>query len=79
VRAKAEAPPEPGEELALLWRHPETLTTMYMAASDRSLLVLKMAVEGLSVADVSAATGVSARDIQDAVDSCVKDGLVLVP
>jgi hypothetical protein len=79
VRAKAEAPPEPGEELALLWRHPEQLTTMYMSGSDRSLLVLKMAVEGLTPADVAAATGVAEQDIQDAVAFCAKDGLVLVP
>jgi hypothetical protein len=79
VRAKAVAPPEPGDEIALLWRHPEQLVTMYMAASDRSLLVLKMAVEGLTPADVAAATGVSVEDIQQAVDFCAKDGLVLVP
>jgi hypothetical protein len=79
VRAKAATPPEPGEEMALLWRHPEQLTTFYMAASDSALLVLKMALEGLCVAEVAAATGVPAADIQGAIDTCARDGLVLVP
>lgn len=79
VRAKAEVPPEPGAELALLWRHPEQLTTMFLAASDRALLALKMAVEGLTPSDVAASTGVSEADIQQAVASCAREGLVLVP
>lgn len=72
-------PPEPGQELALLWRHPERLVTMYLAASDRSLLALKMAVEGLTPSQVAAATGVAEADIRAAVESCVADGLVLSP
>ncbi|MCE9668182.1 putative DNA-binding domain-containing protein [Myxococcus stipitatus] len=80
VRAKGKGPsPEPGDELALLWRHPEQLVTFYMAATPQALLVLKMAVEGLSAADVSAATGMAQADIADSVARLASDGLVLLP
>jgi len=79
VRAKGQGEPLPGQELALLWRHPEQLVTMYQAADDRSLLVLKMAVEGLTPSQVAETTGVAEADIRNAVDACVADGLVLPP
>lgn len=80
VRGQCEAPaPQPGEELALLWRHPQNLLTWFMPGHERALLVLKMAVEGLAAADVAAATGVAEGDIQRAVAECVRDGLVLAP
>jgi hypothetical protein len=71
--------PDGEVEMALLWRHPERLVTMFLAANDRSLLALKMAVEGLTPPQVSAATGVAEADIRAAVESCVADGLVLSP
>ncbi|WP_375772414.1 putative DNA-binding domain-containing protein [Archangium gephyra] len=79
VRRQGRGAPEPGQEMALLWRHPERLVTMFLAANDRSLLALKMAVEGLTPPQVSAATGVAEADIRAAVESCVADGLVLSP
>jgi hypothetical protein len=79
VRDRGQGQPEPVPELALLWRHPEQLVTMFVAASDRSLLALKMAVEGLTPSRVAEATGVPEADIQAAVDTCVADGLVLSP
>jgi hypothetical protein len=79
IRASGQGEPEPGQELALLWRHPERLVTTYLAASDRALLALKMAVEGLTPPEVAAATGVSEADIHAAVAACVRDGLVLAP
>lgn len=78
VRARgALAEPEAGEELALLWRHPEQLVTFYMEATPQALLVLKMAVEGLSTAEVAAATGMPEADLQDAVARFARDGLVV--
>jgi hypothetical protein len=80
VRGKGTAPaPAGGEELALLWRHPSQLSTWFMAAHERALLVLKMAVEGLSAADVAAATGVAEQEVRRAVEECAQDGLVLTP
>lgn len=73
------SPPAPGEEMALVWRHPRFLTTWYRAASPQVLLVLKMAVEGLSASDVAAATGMAEDDVRRAVEECARDGLVLAP
>ena len=79
LRGGGQERPAPGRELALLWRHPERLVTMYLAAEDRALLVLKMAVEGLTPEQVAAATGVDERAIRDAVAARVEEGLVLAP
>jgi len=80
VRGKGTAlAPAAGDELALLWRHPRQLSTWYMAAHERALLVLKMAVEGLSVGDVAVATGVAEDDVRRAVEECAQDGLILTP
>jgi len=79
VRGGAEGQPRPGEEMALLWRHPRELVTLYMAADDVALLALKMAVEGLTPAEVATATGVAEADIRAAVERGMADGLVLSP
>ncbi|WP_257458195.1 HvfC/BufC N-terminal domain-containing protein [Archangium lipolyticum] len=79
VRDRGQGQPAPEPEMALLWRHPEQLVTMFAAASDRSLLAVKMALEGLTPSQVAEATGVAEADIQAAVDACVADGLVLSP
>jgi hypothetical protein len=79
VQAKGEGEPEEGQELALLWRHPEQLVTMYMPASERALLALKMAVEGLTVVDVAAATGTAEADLHPIIAQAAAEGLVLAP
>ncbi|MFY0575210.1 DNA-binding domain-containing protein [Cystobacter fuscus] len=79
VRGGARGEPRSGEELALLWRHPRDLVTLYMAADDVALLALKMAVEGLAPTEVAVSTGVAESDIRAAVARCVADGLVLPP
>jgi hypothetical protein len=80
VRAKEKSSaPAVGDEIALLWRHPQQLNTWFMQAHDRALLVMKMAVEGLSPGDVASATGVAEGDIRQAVEECVRKGLVLAP
>ncbi|NVJ15480.1 DUF2063 domain-containing protein [Myxococcus sp. AM010] len=80
VRARGSAvSPEAGAELALLWRHPEQLKTLYMAATPPALLVLKMAVEGLALSDVVAATGMAESDLRATVTRFGRDGLVLLP
>jgi hypothetical protein len=79
VRGGGQGEPEAGEEIALLWRHPKRLVTMYMAADDAALLALKMAVEGLTPAQVAEATGVAEATIQAGLERCAADGLVLLP
>ncbi|NVJ22920.1 putative DNA-binding domain-containing protein [Myxococcus sp. AM011] len=82
VRARGQGAargPEAGDELALLWRHPERLVTYYQEATPAALLVLKMAVEGLSASDVATATGMPEADILDSVARLSREGLVLAP
>jgi hypothetical protein len=80
VRANGKAPaPAAGDEMVFLWRHPRELTTWFRSANERVLLALKMAMEGLSVSDVAAATGVAEADVRQAVEECSRDGLVLAP
>ena len=80
VRARgAQDVPEEGQELALLWRHPERLVTFYMEATPPALLVLKMAVEGLSEQAVTQATGMAAAEVHAAVARFAREGLVLLP
>ncbi|RKH50519.1 HvfC/BufC N-terminal domain-containing protein [Corallococcus llansteffanensis] len=73
------AGPAAGDELALLWRHPERLVTFYMEATPPALLVLKMAVEGLSEDAVAQATGMAATAVHAEVVRFAADGLVLRP
>ncbi|MBM7117728.1 DNA-binding domain-containing protein [Archangium primigenium] len=79
LRRGGDARPAPGAEVALLWRHPVRLVTMYLAADDRALLVLKMALEGLTPEQVAAATGVDVSHIHAAVEERAAEGLVLRP
>jgi hypothetical protein len=80
IHAKAKgSAPAPGEEMLLLWRHPRELSTYFMAGHERALLVVKMALEGLTAQDVVAATGVAEEGVRQAVEECVRDGLVLAP
>jgi uncharacterized protein len=80
VRNQGQGPaPAAGEEIALLWRHPRQLSTWFRAAQERSLLVLKMALEGLTTDTVAAATGMAEAELRKAVEECAREGFVLVP
>ncbi|SET58236.1 DNA-binding domain-containing protein [Stigmatella erecta] len=80
VRGQCQAPaPQEGEEMALLWRHPQHLATWFMPAHDRALLVVKMALEGLSPEAVAEATGVPVDSLHRAVAECVREGFILGP
>ncbi|RMG09521.1 MAG: DUF2063 domain-containing protein [Planctomycetota bacterium] len=78
-RRGAATPPEPGDEIALLWRSPRTRFVCWRAASPRELLALKLAVEGISVEAAAAAGGVAPADVREAVAACAREGLVLAP
>ena len=80
VRAKGNGPaPAVGDEMVFLWRHPHQLNTWFRPAHERVLLVVKMAMEGLSPGDVAAATGVAEADVRQVVEECVSEGLILAP
>lgn len=74
----SEPPPE-GEELALLWRNPTSLRANYVAAGPRSLLALKIALEGISVEEAAAAGGVEPHDVIDALLEQAGFGLIDLP
>lgn len=71
------AAPEQGDETVLMWRHPKTHLTTYLAADPRSLLVLKLAVEGISIEDAAAAGGISPAEVRAFVELFARDGMVL--
>jgi len=72
-------PPPAGEELALLWRNPTSLRANYVAAGPRSLLALKIALEGISVEEAAAAGGVEPSDVVDALREQAGFGLITLP
>lgn len=75
--AAVPAAPEVGEELVLLWRHPETLLSNYWAAKPRTLLALKIVLEAIPLEEAAAAGGVAADEIRLVIDEAVEHGLLL--
>lgn len=73
------APPAPGDEVALVWRHPRTLRSHYMAANARTLLAVKLAAEGIAPEDAAAAGGVPVDNVHTAIAEHVGHGLLLAP
>lgn len=71
------AAPAEADETVLIWRHPITHRTMYLAADDGALLVLKMALENVSESDAAAAGAVSVERIREIVQVHANSGLVL--
>ncbi|MGE0712953.1 MAG: putative DNA-binding domain-containing protein [Planctomycetota bacterium] len=69
-------PPPAGAELALLWRNRRLLVS-YAAATPRTLLALKVSLEGIPLADAAAAGGVSEDEVRAALDEQVERGLLL--
>jgi uncharacterized protein len=73
------AAPAATPEVAVLWRDPVTLHTRFLAASPRTLLAIKLAVEGISTEAAAAAGGVPVARIEEAVREHVRLGLLLAP
>lgn len=71
--------PEPGTELVLLWRHPETLFANYWAAFPRTLLALKIVLESIPLEEAAAAGGVDPDEIRTVIEEAVEHGLLLRP
>lgn len=73
------AAPEAGEETVLLWRHPRTHRTIFLAADERALLVLKIALEGLDVTTVAAEGGLDEGELRRLIAAFARDGMVIAP
>lgn len=69
--------PEPGPELALLWRHPVSLRSMFLAADARAMLVLKIAEEGHRLDAVVEETGLDRSELEQMVERFTRDGLIV--
>lgn len=72
-------PPEPGEELVLVWRHPESGEAKAQAATDEDLLALKIVMEDIKPEEIGP-TGKAPLGAVDAViDRSVEKGILLQP
>jgi len=73
------AAPEPSEELALLWRDPQSLRTTFVAADPTRLLALKLVVEGLSVEAAAAQSGADPGLLRSALRQAEREGFIHLP
>jgi hypothetical protein len=73
------APPAPGDEVAIIWRHPVTRLARFMPANARTLLAVKIASEGLDPREAAEAGGVPLERVEQAIAEHVAHGLLLAP
>lgn len=71
--------PEPGAELVLLWRHPRDLLANYWTAKPRTLLALKIVLEGIPIGVAASEGGVSEEEIRQVIVEAIEHGLLLAP
>ncbi|PKN69970.1 MAG: selenobiotic family peptide radical SAM maturase [Deltaproteobacteria bacterium HGW-Deltaproteobacteria-12] len=71
--------PHPGQELVLIWKHPQTSEVKVEAASSESLLVLKMVLENIDVGEVAKIGAIPLVAARGAVDRAAGKGIVLRP
>jgi selenobiotic family peptide radical SAM maturase len=72
-------PPEPGEEYALVWRHPKSGEIAVCAAATEDLLALKLVVEEVDARKVAAEGQITMQELDEAIDRAGRKGLLLVP
>jgi selenobiotic family peptide radical SAM maturase len=77
--AAGAAPPEPGEELLLLWRAPWDGRVLVRAAAPADLLALKLAVERIAPAVAAAAGPLSVEAIEAVLQRAAACGIILAP
>lgn len=71
--------PAPGDEVAIIWRHPVTRLARFLPANARTLLAVKIAAEGLDPRDAADAGGVPLARVEEAIAEHVAHGLLLAP
>ena len=71
--------PEPGEEVILIWREPETKEIKAQKASEEDLLVLKIVVERIGTEEVASAGNLPIGAVDSAIDRAIDKGLLLRP
>src|SRR4030066_2088345 len=71
--------PEPGDELVLLWKDPNSGTTKINSASNEDLLALKIVVEKITPEKAAQEGNVSAGLVAAAMNRAVTKGILLAP
>ncbi|MGV1097882.1 thio(seleno)oxazole modification radical SAM maturase SbtM [Thiovibrio sp. JS02] len=71
--------PQAGASLALVWHDPLAGTVRCLEPKNEELLVLKMAVEGIGVAEAAREGGVAVAALDAALDRAAGRGLLLKP
>jgi selenobiotic family peptide radical SAM maturase len=79
IEGNAEKPPEPGNEMILVWRHPASGDIEVRPATDDDLLALKMIVEDISPLDVAARGGLPVSALDASITRAIKHGLLISP
>ncbi|HYQ61096.1 MAG TPA: thio(seleno)oxazole modification radical SAM maturase SbtM, partial [Desulfatiglandales bacterium] len=71
--------PLPGNDLALLWRHPKGDDLRVKSASSEDLLALKMVTEGIRAKDLASEEDIPIDSLEGILDRAARSGLVIVP
>ncbi|MEN8688228.1 MAG: thio(seleno)oxazole modification radical SAM maturase SbtM [Desulfuromonadales bacterium] len=71
--------PEPSPQMLLFWQHPVSVTPEMKSASPAELLALKIVTEQLEPVEIAASHDRPVGVIDAAVDSAVRQGLLLAP
>lgn len=71
--------PVKGKETIIIWKHPARGKITVRPVTDEDLLVLKMALEELSVREVARQGGIHAATVEVAVVRALKDGIITGP
>lgn len=74
---RRDVPPPEGQELALLWREPRTQVAHWRSAGPRELLALKIAAEGIPLADAAQAGGVDEAEVRRVLHEGWSAGLLV--
>jgi len=73
------APPEPGEEVLLIWRSPRDGRLQARGAAADDLLALKMVVESITPEEAAGAGPLSAESLQAVLERAAEAGIILAP
>jgi selenobiotic family peptide radical SAM maturase len=71
--------PEPGKEMILLWKNPETDEVTFCPASNEDLLVLKMLAEDIKPEKVAEEGNIPIGAVCQAIDRAISKGILFSP
>lgn len=72
-----EGEPEPGEEMVLVWKHPQSLAIRCRPALANDLLALKLIHETIDLTQAANESGVTVGAVETVLFQAVEDGLIL--